>query len=134
MIKKIRLGALLYLVICTSLFGPNCYGFALEFVTEKSESFNFVGEFTSIWDTTQPGTSTDNEITIPTNPAYTYNYTVDWGDGSTDTGITANITHTYASEGIYTVKISGDFPAIYFNNSGDRRKILEILEWGIIKP
>ena len=87
----------------------------------------FVGEFTSIWDTTQEGTSADNEITIPTNPGFTYNYIVDWGDGSTDTNITGDITHTYATAGTYTVKISGDFPAIYFNNTGDRRKIIEII-------
>ncbi|WP_044626977.1 BspA family leucine-rich repeat surface protein, partial [Neotamlana nanhaiensis] len=94
----------------------------------------FSQNFRSIWNTNniESGSSTNNQITIPTNPSYTYNYTVDWGDGNTDTGITANITHDYAAPGIYTVEISGNFPAIYFNdeNSSDKLKIIEILEWG----
>ncbi|MEA1784998.1 BspA family leucine-rich repeat surface protein, partial [Arenibacter sp. GZD96] len=91
-------------------------------------------EFTTIWDTAQLGTSAANEITIPTNPAFTtYNYTVDWGDGTTDTNLTGSSTHTYTAPGMYTVRISGVFPAIYFNNAGDRRKIIEILSWGNIQ-
>ncbi|WP_299313151.1 BspA family leucine-rich repeat surface protein [uncultured Aquimarina sp.] len=133
MIKKIHLSTLLYLLIFGLLISPASYGFSLNYTIEESESTSFVGEFTTIWDTTQPGTSADNEITIPINPAYTYNYTVDWGDGSTDTGVTAGITHIYDTSGTYTVMISGNFPAIYFNDSGDRQKIIEILEWGIIE-
>ncbi len=93
---------------------------------------SFAQNFTTIWNTTEPGTSANNEITIPTNAAFTYNYTVDWGDGTNDTGVVGDITHTYATPGQYTVQISGDFPAIYFNNGGDRRKIIEILGWGTI--
>lgn len=88
--------------------------------------------FSTRWDTNLPG-SPNNEITIPTNPGYTYNYSVDWGDGNADNNIIGNITHVYAAPGIYTIEISGDFPAIYFNNSGDRQKIIEILEWGTIQ-
>lgn len=96
----------------------------------------YAQSFTSIWNTTNTssGSSGINEITIPTNPVYTtYNYDVDWGDGNTDTGVTGNITHTYASPGTYTVAISGVFPSIYFNETGDRNKIIEILSWGDIQ-
>ena len=92
--------------------------------------------FTSIWNTvnTSGGSSANNEVTIPTNPAYTtYNYTVDWGDGNTDTGVTGNITHAYAVPGTYTIAISGIFPSIYFNETGDRNKIIEIISWGDIQ-
>ena len=42
--------------------------------------------------------------------AATYLYDVDWGDNSTETGITiSNKTHTYTDAGTYTVKISGQF-------------------------
>jgi trimeric autotransporter adhesin len=95
----------------------------------------FSQAFVSRWNTanTTSGSSGPNAITIPTNPAYTnYDYTVDWGDGNTDTNVTGNITHTYAAPGIYTVAISGTFPAIYFNGLGDRNKIIEILSWGTI--
>ncbi|MDB4292675.1 BspA family leucine-rich repeat surface protein [Maribacter sp.] len=93
----------------------------------------FANEFITIWDTTQPGDSGVDQITIPTNPAYTYDYTVDWGDGSTDVNITGDITHTYTTPGRHTILISGNFPSIYFNDLGDKQKIIEILSWGTIQ-
>ena len=37
----------------------------------------------------------------------TVNYDVDWGDGSTETGVTASEKdHTYSSAGVYTIKIT----------------------------
>jgi len=37
----------------------------------------------------------------------TVNYDVDWGDGSTDTGVTTTAkTHTYSTAGVYTIKIT----------------------------
>ncbi len=98
----------------------------------------FAQSFTSTWNTNniESGSSPNNEITIPTNPAYTtYNYDVDWGDGATDTGVTGNITHDYATPGTYTVQISGTFPSIYFNDevANDKLKIIEILSWGNIQ-
>jgi len=68
-------------------------------------------------------------ITIPTVGAG-YNYTVDWGDGNTDTGVTGDIIHTYAVPGTYTVRISGAFPRIYFLNRFDKDKILSVEQWG----
>ena len=97
---------------------------------------SFSQSFTSIWNTnnTNYQSSADNEIEIPTNPAFaTYNYTVDWGDTNTDTNVTGDITHTYAAPGTYTITISGDFPAIYFNDESDKLKIIEILDWGTIQ-
>lgn len=98
----------------------------------------FSQSFTSIWNTnnTETGSSLNNEVTIPTNPAYTtYNYNVDWGDGNTDTGVTGTIIHTYATSGTYTITITGTFPSIYFNddNANDKLKIIEILAWGDIQ-
>ncbi|QSE99252.1 BspA family leucine-rich repeat surface protein [Fulvivirga lutea] len=88
--------------------------------------------FVTTWKTDNPGSSNDNQITIPTTGTG-YNYTVNWGDGSSDAGVTGNITHTYTSPGIYTLSISGDFPRIYFNDSGDKDKILTIEQWGAIE-
>lgn len=48
--------------------------------------------FVTVWETT----ASDNNITIPTNSNYTYNYTVDWGDGNIENNITGDITHTYS--------------------------------------
>ena len=63
-----------------------------------------------------------------------YNATVDWGDTNTElvSGTPGNVTHVYGAPGIYTIKISGTFPRIYFNGGGDRQKITDIAQWGNI--
>src|SRR5690606_32137868 len=81
--------------------------------------------FITTWETT----AVNESITIPTTGTG-YNYTVDWGDGNTDSGLTGNATHTYTVPGVYTVKVQGSFPRIYFNNEGDRLKIKSIEQWG----
>ena len=84
--------------------------------------------FVTTWQTTTP----NEQITIPTI-GVGYNYTVNWGDGSIDTNVTGNTSHTYASAGNHTVTITGDFPRIYFNDVAvDKDKILEINQWGAI--
>ncbi len=88
--------------------------------------------FITTWKTDNVGTSEDNQITIPTN-GVGYNYTVDWGDGTSDSEVTGSITHTYDQPGTYSVSISGDFPRIYFNFGGDNFKLLTIEQWGDIQ-
>ena len=94
-------------------------------------------EFITTWKTDNPGTSADNQITIPTNFSEIYDYTISWGDGTTDTNVRGSIIHTYESPGIYQVSISGLFPRIYFNGdynyySTDKNKILSVDQWGTI--
>ena len=45
----------------------------------------FAQDFSARWNTTNTDNNStlDNQIEIPTNPALTYNYTVNWGDGIT---------------------------------------------------
>ncbi|WP_422105442.1 BspA family leucine-rich repeat surface protein [Winogradskyella sp.] len=83
--------------------------------------------FTTQWETT----SNNETISIPT-AGTGYNYVVDWGDGTIATGITGNATHSYATADTYTVRVLGDFPHIYFNNGGNRLKLVEIQQWGAI--
>ncbi|QAA83006.1 BspA family leucine-rich repeat surface protein [Aequorivita sp. H23M31] len=83
--------------------------------------------FVTTWRTT----SANETITIPTYLGETYNYTVEWGDGSSDSNVGGNITHTYANAGTYTVSICGTFPRIYFNNTAtSRMKLRSIEHWG----
>ncbi len=89
-------------------------------------------DFITTWKTDNLGSSGVNQITIPTN-AGGYNYDIDWGDGSSDTGVAGGITHTYAVPGTYTVSIRGDFPQFFFNNVGDAQKLLSIEQWGDIE-
>ena len=78
-------------------------------------------DFVSTWDTTQAGSASDT-IVLP----MTAGNTVHWGDGTSDT----TNTHTYAAGGTYTVTIEGAVNTFRFNNSGDRRKIVDISNWG----
>ncbi|WP_422106258.1 BspA family leucine-rich repeat surface protein [Winogradskyella sp.] len=94
-------------------------------ITDLGEASS-CSSFVTTWQT-----SSDNEsITIPTFSGDSYNYWVDWGDGTIDTGLTGNATHTYSTAGTYKVRMSGTFPRIYFNNTGDRDKIIDISQWG----
>ncbi len=103
--------------------------------------------FITTWKTDNPGVSEDNQIIIPTFPGQTYDYTVDWGDGTIESNFTGDATHTYLTPGIFQVSISGEFPRIYFegnfgndsngdfivNDIDDNDKILSVDQWGDIK-
>ncbi|WP_299312279.1 BspA family leucine-rich repeat surface protein [uncultured Aquimarina sp.] len=75
-----------------------------------------------------------SEITIPTNPEFTYNYNVDWNnDGVVDeSGITGDITHTFDINEEHTIRITGIFPAIQFDNIplDESDKIISVDQWG----
>ena len=86
--------------------------------------------FISIWKTDNYGSTDDNQVLISTGGTAS-NYTVDWGDGSQDSEITGDITHTYASVGTYTVSIRGDFPRIVSCQDDD--KLLSVEQWGDIQ-
>ena len=76
-------------------------------------------------------TGADNEtVTIPVYSGLTYYYTVVWGDGSTDTGVTGDASHTYAVAGDYQVRIYGTFPGIHLDGHGDADKLALIDQWG----
>ncbi|WKN45803.1 BspA family leucine-rich repeat surface protein [Tunicatimonas pelagia] len=84
--------------------------------------------------TTWEVTASDLSITIPilARLNFSFNYTVDWGDGETSRGQTAAATHIYSTADTYTVKITGTFPALSFNNSSDNTKIKTVEQWGNI--
>ncbi|MEP3571289.1 MAG: BspA family leucine-rich repeat surface protein, partial [Flavobacteriaceae bacterium] len=88
--------------------------------------------FITTWKTDNPGVTEDNQIRIPTIESLDYDYTVDWGDGTSSVGIVGDAMHDYNAPGIYTVSISGSFPAIILANSGEEEKLLEVNQWGDI--
>ncbi|NVM36899.1 MAG: DUF285 domain-containing protein [Candidatus Lokiarchaeota archaeon] len=94
-----------------------------------------VSLFISIWKTDNAGVSASNQITIPVESSGVYNCEVDWGDGTADIITTWNDpswTHTYSSAGTYTVKISGIFKGFRFNFGGDKLKLLDVSNCGIL--
>lgn len=85
--------------------------------------------FVSIWQTTAPSET----ITLPLRSGYNYNLLVDWGDGSESLVTSYNDTdaaHVYLVAGPYTITIMGTAEAWYFNNTGDKTKILQVTELG----
>lgn len=93
--------------------------------------------FITTWQTDMPGVSDDYSIAIPLADASYYDFTIDWGDGLNEeyTGMGSELepTHTYATQGIYSVQIAGVFPRIRFTlESGDHQKILSVDQWGDI--
>jgi surface protein len=84
---------------------------------------------------TSAGSSTSTQFKLPLTTSTGLNAVVDWGDSTTDT-ITvfnaAEVTHTYASGGTYTISITGTLPGFRFNNAGDKLKIINISSWGVL--
>ena len=82
--------------------------------------------FTTTWRTTIP----NETITIPTNSSYNYNYNIRTSDGQVFTGVTGDKTINFTIPGDYDINIFGSFPSIYFNDTGDKDKIIDIKKWG----
>ena len=91
------------------------------------------------------GSSGSTQFTIPTYTGETYDYNVDCdstdveGNGANSNVAmdqTGSYTCSYGSAGTYVITIEdnvGDktgFPRIYFNDRGDKQKILTIEQWG----
>ena len=80
--------------------------------------------------TDNAGTSATNQFTLPTTGTG-YNYDIETSDGQSITGLTSGTTITFPTAGTYDIFISGSFPQCYFNNVGDRLKLLDIKNFGI---
>lgn len=76
--------------------------------------------------------SESKTITIPTT-GNGYNYNISWGDGTVTYNHEGNASHTYQSGGNAEIRIWGDFPRIYFNNSENKDDIITVRQWGDIQ-
>jgi len=80
----------------------------------------------------------DLAIIIPTNTDdYSYDYSVDFGDGTILTNQTGDITHYYTAPGTYIVSITGVFPHFHgieldVINTYANQKIRSVDQWGDI--
>lgn len=94
--------------------------------------------FVSTWktDNLSSGSSTATQVKLPLVSQGTYNFTVNWGDGNSNTIAVwnqAEVTHTYSIAGTYTITITGVCTGWKFNASLDRLKILSISTWGCLR-
>ena len=86
--------------------------------------------FVSVWKMK----ADDLRLVLPLVDGYSYDFTVDWGDGTADevNGYSDSVAHTYASADTYTVTISGLLQAWSFSSSRqkDRDKLLAVPNLG----
>jgi len=99
-----------------------------------------VDDFVITVKTDNLGSSSGIQFTIPTE-GMGYDYNVDCDDADPGTNISpvgqiGNYTCDYLSAGTYTIRIkdnsgaSTGFPRIYFNDAGDKLKIISLDQWG----
>jgi len=96
-----------------------------------------IDDFVITVNTANVGVSSMLQFQIPTKNTG-YNYNVDCNnDGNNEANsLTGNYICNYATAGIYTIRIKDNsgiatgFPRIYFNDSGDKQKLLTIEQWG----
>ena len=78
--------------------------------------------FVATWRTT-----TSNEsITVPARGTYT----IDWGDGTIEEGVSGTQSHTYDSAGRHTVRISDGITGFRLDTTNDAYKLVSIDQWG----
>jgi surface protein len=85
--------------------------------------------------TDNPGVSTSTQFQLPLTTSTGLNIVVDWGDATTSTitsHLDVNAKHAYPSAGTYSISITGTLPGFRFAFSGDRQKILNISNWGVL--
>jgi predicted RNA binding protein with dsRBD fold (UPF0201 family) len=72
-------------------------------------------------------------FTLPLINTGTYNAIVYWGDGEQSTITSyddADGVHTYVNAGDYDIEITGSCYGFFFNNTGDKLKLISVLDWG----
>jgi hypothetical protein len=120
-------------------WSPSTQGTAI-FATKSAAGQRFVIDKSHEYFVMKVQSNPEDQFTIPINPNITgYNYYVYWhkvGDYSIN-GVggpyTGDATILFPKSGIYRLVISGEFPAIYFNMSGDALYLLDVEQWGIQK-
>jgi hypothetical protein len=88
--------------------------------TEEYQVKDITSNYDMVIDTTLDSTGSKT-VSIPMVLGGTYNYWIDWGDGTSSTQITAyndtNATHTYVADGEYTIRLSGTLDQLEYTGS-----------------
>ena len=83
--------------------------------------------------TDNTGTSNNDQFTLPLKPKRRYDFIISGNFTNSPINHTSDsdLTLTFPSgAGTYDIEITGKFPAIYFNNRGDKLKLLMVKQWG----
>ena len=79
-------------------------------------------DFVTTWETGEPGES----VTIPARGTYT----VDWGDGTVNVGVSGIQTHAYGAAGNHTVRVSKGITGFHLDGHSDAGKLRSVDQWG----
>ncbi len=130
-----------------------CHSVSAKFVLENNKNWmitdsgqncsNESDDFVIVVKTDNPGNTTSTQFRIPVfndlNNPHSYNVSCRDNGAFNAGGVGGGYTCNYSTPGIYQIRIvdatgnGSGFPNIYFNNSGDRLKILDIKQWGTSK-
>lgn len=88
------------------------------------------GNFITEWENNMGTPTLEVEIAINPDQNLSYNYDIDWGDGTTDLNVTTSIQHVYSNNNPRVIEISGNFPALFMKRSSTAENLADILEWG----
>ncbi len=95
---------------------------------------NEINRFVTKWNIGKPS-KTNQKFTLPlkSSAGLKYDFTVDWGDGTTVGTVTSfgdpDKSHTYATGGKYTITITGTIEG-FQNNKKTRAKLIEVANLG----
>jgi len=92
-----------------------------------------VDGFTSLWDMSLTDTNT---LIFPLVEDGNYNFIIDWGDGTIESYTDSDVSHTYATEGIYTVSVNGLCEGFGFSQFGienNEENLIDISQWADVK-
>ncbi|WP_421805558.1 BspA family leucine-rich repeat surface protein [Flagellimonas sp.] len=102
-------------------------------VEEGVSLFDDPASFITEWQIDEVG----QEITIGTSPNinYTFDFTIDWGDGTIEQITELYPKHQYQSTGKFKVAIKGQFPALYMLNipEATTSALVDVVQWGTNK-
>lgn len=120
--------------LCTE--NTDTYGYAIgginimqPMVAGYVERYTFTPEY-SDFDMTIDTSLGNNTVSIPMTSSGTYNYYIDWGDGTSSTQITTyndtNATHTYSEAKEYKIKLYGNLNRLLFQDTNIGKCLKEV--------
>ena len=121
-------------------FGNSKYSKSKQVRNDLNIRFNIVdgGENLNMSILTFKTTTGNEPIKLPLEATGNYNFTVDWGDNTSDVIISydqSEVNHYYENAGLHDIYISGMLEGFNFyhgfNNSKD--KIIDVKQWGNLK-
>ena len=91
--------------------------------------------FISTWTTDNTGASDSRSIQLPLHANGTYDFDVDFGDGSPVVRVTHfnQSLHIFPSPNSYTIRINGTIEGWRFSSGGDRLKLISVDQWGPLR-